>query len=110
MKIRLIVESEQENPAYDHRRKPSPDNPFSLPAPVGLEIEHPDCWVHCLPEASTGIVRAEPVDDEAIAKVAEMTKRRNDILAERARRQLEEEQAKAKQAAAGTSRRSRSSS
>ncbi len=109
MIVRLIIDCRRENPDYDHRRKVGPDNLFDLPAPAGMEINHPDAWVHCLPDHH-GVVRAEPVDEEAIAKFAEMSKRRNDILADRAKRQLEEDQAKAKAATAGGSRRARSGS
>lgn len=45
--------------------------------PVGTEIDHPDAWMHCLPGFLNARAIAEPVDDEAKAKVNEEMKKRN---------------------------------
>lgn len=54
MKIRLIKEAD------------STDGKL----PVGTEIEHPKAWMHCLPGFLNSAPIAEPIDEEAKAKVA----------------------------------------
>jgi hypothetical protein len=76
MKVRMIVEGERRNPEFD-RQKPRVKGvnwPTNV-VPIGEEIEHPDAWMLCLPvlyrPGKTAAPQAEPLDDEAKAKVAE---------------------------------------
>ena len=73
MRVRLLQAVMCENPAYkppDPRT--DPDGwmtykyrvPYQIEKPAGEEIEHPYAWIHCLPNSS-GVVIAEPVDDDA---------------------------------------------
>lgn len=64
MKIRLIAEADGKDGKM----------------PVGTEIEHPKAWVHCLPGFLNSRAIAEPIDDEANAKVAEELAKRNSRL------------------------------
>lgn len=77
MKIRLLVDCRGPNPDFKPP-KPIPGDAESMNAwmtykyrvppeitvPKGTEIEDPWAWVHCIPNAA-GIIRAEPIDDDA---------------------------------------------
>mgnify|MGYP007059481946 CR=1 FL=1 len=98
MKVRLLIDCDGPNPDFDppdprvdtaaHRRYVRENSPVRE-IPAGTEIEDPQAWILCLPDAtgtvSRGadgkpvlnvlserrIVRAEPIDDEAKEAVAD---------------------------------------
>lgn len=93
MRIRLLIDCEGPNPLYsatDHVRVEEAggiyDVPHTVPIPKGTEIEHREAYYHCLPDAF-GVIRAEPIDDAARRKVAQLRewekKRRAQIAAAR---------------------------
>lgn len=71
MRVRIIRETTGPNPAYDPRKPSHPqDNAPIRVLPVDTEIEGPKAWLHCLGRYDEPPV-AEPIDEEAKAKVAE---------------------------------------
>lgn len=117
MKVRMIVEATRKNPEYD---PPSPrdparftyDVPHTLVVPVDEEIDHPDAYLLCFPDAS-GLVRAEPIDDEAKAACAWFEKRRQrkaEMIKKMAAEQRRKQKAAASQALrSGPSKKQKSS-
>lgn len=73
MRIRLLIDCTGPNPAF---KPPNPKDdlnawmtykyrvPAEIVIPKGTEIEDPWAWVHCIPN-SVGVIRAEPIDEDA---------------------------------------------
>lgn len=84
--VRLIVPALGRNPDFNRRLPVGPDNPVDVLRPVGFAMSGPDCWLHCMPDPASGIVRAEPADEATKIKVDGAMKAREQSLAERANR------------------------
>lgn len=89
MKVKLLVDCDGPNPAFNRRKPVGPDNERTRTVPAGTEIEDPHAGYLCLAEPETEEVRAEPLDEEAKAFVAEKLAQRAALLEERRKQQLE---------------------
>jgi hypothetical protein len=79
MKARFIKACQGSNPGFDRSQPESADNPRIITHQVGAELDHPQAWVHCLPNAA-GNVLCEPADDECAAVVTRQQELREQKL------------------------------
>jgi len=75
MKVKIITDRDGPNPDFDNKKPEGPGNLHNRLVAAGTEIEHPDAWILCVINA-VGNAIADPVDDEAKAKVAEHLSKR----------------------------------
>jgi hypothetical protein len=70
MKVKLVRDCWGPNPAFNSRRPLDRENNWpELVVSAGTEIEHPQAWMLCLDKGEFP-AEAEPVDDEAVQRVA----------------------------------------
>lgn len=87
--VKLLIDSQGPNPNFDRTKPVSEANPLEITVPAGTVLKDKYAWMHCMPDAASGVVRAEPDSDVTRELVEAKSKERE--LAMQARLQAEEQ-------------------
>lgn len=93
--IRLLVDCAGMNPEFKPNQPVGPENMRERVVPAGTELKSDLAYVHCLPDAVTGLVRAEPMDDITREKVQLELDKAKGIRQQREQAQVSHEAEKA---------------
>lgn len=98
--VRVLVDSPGPNPDFNLALPQGPDNPAEIIIAAGTQLSGKYCWMHCIPDAYSGVIRAEPADDFTREFVARKLDARERELTRRAQRDAQQAQQKAAEQAA----------